>query len=299
MQRVKRSTAAVALPSPPGGGTPGFFAQPNPGGGIAATVPGYEWFNNVQEELCAVILAAGLTLDVNNAAQLLAALRTSGVFQTASQFDNSTKAATTAWIRNLGNIYAGIKSVSGVATLDTTYAGQLTVFSATSYTATLPAASTFPAGITLNFFSVASGTVTLARAGSDTIVTNAGTPATSLGLLGGDTLTLVSNGVNAWEAVGGSAQLPYAPEFGSSFGANGWQKLPSGLIVQWGVYSFAASSSTTATFPLAFPTGPLQIFPAPPNNNNMVCNTTSTPTTATFSTASAQTFNGPYLAIGR
>ncbi len=74
MQRVKRSTAVVALPSMPSGGTPGYFSNPNPGGGVPATVPGYEWFNSVQEEICAVIAAAGLTLNVNTTNQLLQAL---------------------------------------------------------------------------------------------------------------------------------------------------------------------------------------------------------------------------------
>lgn len=74
MQRVKRSTAVVALPAAPGGGTPGYFANPNPSGGVPATVPGYEWFNSVQEELCAIIAAAGLTLDVAVTNQLLQAL---------------------------------------------------------------------------------------------------------------------------------------------------------------------------------------------------------------------------------
>lgn len=74
MQRVKRSSAVASLPAAPGGGTPGYFALPNPGGGVPATVPGYEWFNSVQEEICSVIAAAGLTLDVANTGQLLAAL---------------------------------------------------------------------------------------------------------------------------------------------------------------------------------------------------------------------------------
>lgn len=43
----------------------------------------------------------------------------------------------------------------------------------------------------------------------------------------------------------------FADEFGSSLAANGYQKLPSGLIIQWG---FAATGSATITFPIAFPT---------------------------------------------
>lgn len=62
MQRVKRTTAVAVLPSPPAGGTPGFFAAPNPGGGVPATAPGYEWYNGIQEELAYVIEQSGLVL---------------------------------------------------------------------------------------------------------------------------------------------------------------------------------------------------------------------------------------------
>jgi microcystin-dependent protein len=75
MQRVKRSTAVAVLPAHPAGGTPGYFPQPDPGGGVPAAVPGYEWYNNVQEEIVNVILAAGGTLDGNNRAQMLAAIQ--------------------------------------------------------------------------------------------------------------------------------------------------------------------------------------------------------------------------------
>lgn len=61
MQRVKRSTAVALLPAAPAGGTPGYFAQPNPQGGVPATQPGYEWFNGVQEELMSVIEGQGFS----------------------------------------------------------------------------------------------------------------------------------------------------------------------------------------------------------------------------------------------
>lgn len=41
--------------------------------------------------------------------------------------------------------------------------------------------------------------------------------------------------------------------FGSSLAANGYQKLPSGLIIQWGSASNVASGTTSTTFPIAFP----------------------------------------------
>lgn len=75
MQRVKRSTAAVALPAPPAGGTAGYFAAPNPQGGPLATVPGYEWYNNVQEELLAVIEGSGLVASDTDRTQLRQAIQ--------------------------------------------------------------------------------------------------------------------------------------------------------------------------------------------------------------------------------
>ena len=76
MQRVKRSTAVAVLPTPPSGGTPGYFAKPNPAGGQEATVPGYEWFNGVQEELIALIADAGLTPSDADLSQITKAVRT-------------------------------------------------------------------------------------------------------------------------------------------------------------------------------------------------------------------------------
>lgn len=39
-----------------------------------------------------------------------------------------------------------------------------------------------------------------------------------------------------------------------SLAASGYQKLPSGLIIQWGNFAASASADTAATFPIAFPT---------------------------------------------
>ena len=44
----------------------------------------------------------------------------------------------------------------------------------------------------------------------------------------------------------------FADEFGSLQTANGWQKLSSGLIIQWGLT--ATGGTVVTTFPLAFPT---------------------------------------------
>lgn len=49
----------------------------------------------------------------------------------------------------------------------------------------------------------------------------------------------------------------FADEFGASLATNGWQKLPSGLIIQWArnVSHSAGEYTTVITFPIAFPNG--------------------------------------------
>lgn len=75
MHRVDTSTAAAALPTTNPAGTPGYFTQGDPVAGTPATVPGQDWFNMIQEELCGVVLAAGLALTKGVYTQLLLALQ--------------------------------------------------------------------------------------------------------------------------------------------------------------------------------------------------------------------------------
>lgn len=76
MHRIDASDAVPTLPAPRPQGTPGYFTGGSPGSsGFAATTVRYEWANAVQEELCAIALAAGMTLDKTNNNQVLQALR--------------------------------------------------------------------------------------------------------------------------------------------------------------------------------------------------------------------------------
>lgn len=58
----------------------------------------------------------------------------------------------------------------------------------------------------------------------------------------------------------------FSQEFGASLSANGYQKLPSGLILQWGTSgSVAPNSSLTVTLPITFPNGMLTLSCNPSN----------------------------------
>jgi hypothetical protein len=101
---------------------------------------------------------------------------------------------------------------------------------------------------------VANGAVTIAKQAGDILAPSGSNPSTFT-LNNGDTLVLESRGsANIWYAVGGSTRLAYAGNFGASLAATGYQKLPSGLIVQWGFFAGSNAGDTAITFPIAFPT---------------------------------------------
>ncbi|WP_249039560.1 gp53-like domain-containing protein [Enterobacter ludwigii] len=56
----------------------------------------------------------------------------------------------------------------------------------------------------------------------------------------------------------GANQIPDMNSFAGSLGFSGYQKLPTGLIIQWGAFNVNATSgavgTSDVTFPIAFPT---------------------------------------------
>lgn len=77
MQRIDHVTAIAVLPDTSDPGAPGFFIDCglNPDGSpIIGTIPDKDWFNGIQEEVCKVVEAAGITLDKANRTQLYNAI---------------------------------------------------------------------------------------------------------------------------------------------------------------------------------------------------------------------------------
>ena len=59
----------------------------------------------------------------------------------------------------------------------------------------------------------------------------------------------------------GQNQIPDMAAFASSLSSTGFQKLPSGLIIQWGIVSGA--SNYTVTYPVTFPSRSLALLAVP------------------------------------
>jgi hypothetical protein len=137
-------------------------------------VPGYEWFNGVQEELLAALQDGGLTASAADLTQLRQAIRRG----TAKQVSN--------------------KSANATLTLDET--GLVLVSAAAAnVTLTLPAANAM-GGRAIVYHIIrtdaSANTVTVARAGGDTIE-----GATSIAVNVGDRVTLASDGAAAWRGL--------------------------------------------------------------------------------------------------
>lgn len=172
MDNRKFQAAAIATP-PAAEASPstGYPTDGNPGSGVPATVPGAAWFHQIGEELRAVLVAAGITPSATDLTQLLAALRSAGVFQTPALGDRTTKAATMAC---------------------------------------------------------------------------------------------------------------FSQEFGSTIASSGYQKLPSGLIIQWGSANSSASADAAVSFPIAFPTSVFIVLTTPNISGNGYMSATNTPTVNGF-----------------
>jgi len=89
-----------------------------------------------------------------------------------------------------------------------------------------------------------------------------------------------------------------ATDWTKSLAVSGYQKLPSGLYVQWGVTaSLASGSTTTITFPTAFPSGCLQAFPLVRDNSAVATTSTGQPGSGNYSTTGFDLYNRTSVAL--
>jgi hypothetical protein len=183
MQRVTRASRYTALPTPPASpASAGYFGPGDPAVPQPATVPGYEWFNMVQEELGRLVEYAGIGLSGADYTQLRQAL--------ARLFGG-----------NLG-------TVSADTTLTVDHAGLVVVdATAASRTLTLPAANALggrPIMMRIARSDGGGNTVTVQRAGSDNIA-NFGS---SLVIPPLSSVTLISDGNTGWIVLGRTGVSP-------------------------------------------------------------------------------------------
>ncbi len=246
--------------SPPVGGQPNdSYIDGNPANGTEGSAVPAAAIEAPQREILAVIEAAGIVPSNGVLTQLLSALRAAGVFQTPTRFDSSTKVATTEFLRQEGLQGSGVISVATTPfAVNNTHAGAILYASTGAGFIDLPDATTWPVGKALVI--QAAVATTIRRSGTQLIYCNsAGQSSVVLG--DGDSITLFAvPAFNGWVAPGNAGQLGKSAVFGGSLAGSGYQKLPSGLIIQWGSTPVTAASDVSFTFPIAFPNACINII---------------------------------------
>ncbi|KVQ12476.1 gp53-like domain-containing protein [Burkholderia ubonensis] len=189
------------------------------------------------------------------------------------QFDNSTKLATTAFVQQaLGN-FQGFVPLTASATLTASQTGSFIEARGTSgYSIALPPPLT--PGLVFTIFNANSNSVTLST--SIGAIYSANNSSSSYILTVAQSAQLVSDGSN-WVVISGQAV--------GALLTNGYQKLPSGLIIQWGAATTNSSGGATVTFPIAFP-------------NQQLGAVASINATLTTGLVSTYNFSKPSMSIG-
>lgn len=217
-------------------------------------------------------------------------------------FDTSAKLATAAFVqRALGN-WAGINNYAAAQTLTNADSGHVVLANGNII---LPTLASLPSGARIKIVATA-GARTVTTQGADQIALPNGTNVASISVLAQGWIVLERNAAGTmWNANEGDAVSGLSPYFGVSFATNGYQKLPSGIVLQWGSTSPTGSDGTLVTnFPIAFPNACLQVLTTGAMNaasNAMICGSTSgapTKTQFTFVAKAANGSNVPFTGAG-
>ncbi|TDF86304.1 phage tail protein [Pseudomonas sp. H9] len=174
---------------------------------------------------------------------------------TPQQFDADTSIATTEFVqRALGSLPGDPILVSANITLVNAQAGNL-FLNTDTWQITLPSLAVTPNGSAFHFLFMKEGG-SLKGSGTETI--QGISAANSYTAYRGEKVTVVKRN-NAWYLGGGGLG---AEAFLANIGTNGYQKLASGLIVQWGralVPLSVATANMDTVFPMLFPNACLSV----------------------------------------
>lgn len=173
-----------------------------------------------------------------------------------AQFDNDTSIATTAFIRQFGSQYSNVTATNVSLTGVVSHVGGVIYGNGTgNITYTLPSvsANSIPNGAKITIWNSSSNPMSIVTQGSDTLLFTDANSATGLTIKTGNYIELINVSGN-WFVLGSGNN-----DFKSLLSSNGYQKLPSGLILQWG-WGNSTATTQTITFPIAFPNNVLSVF---------------------------------------
>ncbi|QQE82991.1 phage tail-collar fiber domain-containing protein [Pseudomonas putida] len=173
---------------------------------------------------------------------------------TSDQFDSTTKIATTEFVqRAIGGYQNGYAYTTAGQTITASRVNCLINLNTAASNITLPLLSSVPIGSKV--YIRASNTATIKAQGTDVIYVNTAKTTESWVEVGRNSnITLISAGA-IWFIAGNASLTHDTSLFGVLKGSNGYQKLPSGLILQWCNGQIAAAQgSARITLPETYTT---------------------------------------------
>ncbi len=272
------------------------FRAGNPSSGQQATELSAAFMNSLQEEVAAVVEGAGLALNPANSAQMLAAIHAlieAGVGDysldtgAANAYVIALNPAITAYAGNLSGSFKVANTNTGASTLN---AGGGAVALVNDAGAALAPGDLVAGTIAAYQYSLADNKfyITLGVASQ--------LDARYAALAG-----LLTQAFSAADGATGK-QVVNISQFGASLANNGYQKLPNGMVIQWGVGVVTAGTLSTITFPIAFPNTCALFIPRPTDTGVTASLFMSTTATSATQASSVMNLGGPYnynwIAIG-
>lgn len=324
MDRAYLAGASVNPPPVPASPSPGYPTGGNPSTGTPATTPGPYWYHMVMEELMGVISAAGLTPDHENLAQLAEAVQqlvssagkpelrsisatvaanalTVTVQPTKLDFRSASLGSGTVTARTLAAA-ASLVVPSG-ATLGTANGvlSRLVVLLLDNAGTLEPAIVNLAGGVSLDETGVISTTAISDAADSSSVVysqaARVNLPYRVVGFVESTQAAAGTWATAPSRVQGAGGRAMESVGFPGSLAVNGWVKLPSGLIFQWGT-SNGNNPAATVSLTIAFPTAALNgvaVLAAGGSGTNVQSCAVTAITTTTISLLSMDTSGGSFV----
>ncbi|MBI0533254.1 gp53-like domain-containing protein [Sphingomonas sp. TX0522] len=246
MFRVDGPTAAPALPAPAAvSGTPGYFTGGDPSVPTPPTDVPVDWLNMIQEELVAIVAAAGISLSKADRGQVLAAIR--ALIASGGIAFASNPEAVAGAINN-----RALSPQSGAALVADRILGVIGGAPATLNTLGEIAASigNDPAFATNVTAALAARVLTSRMISTGGLLTGGGNLMSDLSLAvpaaSASDLNQQSDATKALTPAAFGAA-------GGGDGSSGWAPLPGGNMIQWGSLTVFGDGTSARAFSLSFP----------------------------------------------
>lgn len=169
---------------------------------------------------------------------------------TPPQFNKTNQSASTAFVQQaIGNTRPNVVLVNSATTLTLAQSGQVVNCNTGTGTLTLPSSGGASLGLAYYVNNYGTSVLTVTSV-AGTAIFNPGTTTTTYSMQSGTSAIFISDGGN-WVVFGGGGI--------GSIASNGFLKVSSGLILQWGTATSSGAATTVVTYPVAFPNNTLSV----------------------------------------